>query len=848
MERAEVVVLEAPAGFGKTSLLRLWHERRAAAGEAVFWLTCDADDNDLGRFGAHLHAALASLGEPRPASKRDPGGAVAPIDTLIARIDELGAGAARFSVFIDEIEAIEDEAVVRLLVEFRRRVPPSGTLFVSGRRIPELQLARGRAEGRVLTLGAEDLRFCRNDAAELLRSITGTRVPDDVVTRAHERTEGWAAALHLAGLSLAGGGDVSEAVPFAESPVALSEYLAQEVLATQSPEIRQLLLRASVLDTVTAELCERVLGCDDAAALLARIERDNLLVTRTGAGEFRFHQLFRGFLARELARTAPQETEELHREAARWFTQRGDATKAIRHALASQDSAFAGGILEQHAQDLTAAGRLTTVVRGADALPRDTVRGRPRLAAYYAACLVGTFQHRRAAELIDELSAPEMLEQLDDDALGILLFAVPFQMILQERYAEALPVCDASIARLAPHDAQGRTALLNVRSVGLLHLHRYREVEAVEAEVRRLAAHATTYGQVYGECVSAMTDLAQGRLSAAHATFTTALQTAVAESSATSAPTAVAAAGLIETSYELGDSDAASDLLGRYLPTIDAVGAPDALIQAHVHHIRLAYRQRGYPEACTAINALKRLGYERDLGRLVACAGAEHSRLALLEGDLGAARRYLELAEAATPYVTLWDESGVTLRARILIAGGDPREAGALLAPELLRAAAGQRRRYALKLEVLAALAHDAAGETTRGLDALERCLAEAHRERFARIFLDEGPPVVDLLRELVATRRCGAVVRASAERLLDLVTADGGATAPADDFEPLSPRELEVLTLVAHGLSNQDIAERLVLSLPTVKTHVARILGKLAAKNRTEAVATARRRRFLAA
>lgn len=843
------VIVQAPAGFGKTSLLRALHRRRADRGEAVGWLSFDHEDNDPGRFLEHLVAALggspAADAPPRPLSGAS--ASLGRIDGVIARIDELRSCGRRFSVFLDEVETIHEDAVVGLLRELSQRLPAHGTLFIAGRRTPDLHLARQRAAGRVADVGPDRLRFSLGEAEDLLARLAGAGLSGDLVAGLHRRTEGWPAALHLAGLSLNSGTSRDEAITgFAGSSAELGGYLAEEVLATQPRRVRDFLLRASVFETIDAELCDEVLGVPDAASLLRRIQRDNLLLARLSGETFRLHGLFREFLQRELAHRHPDALPQIHRRAAEWFAQQDRMTPAIRHALASGDQDFAADLIEAYAQPLTAAGRLTTLIRAVERLPAAHLEARPRLRAYYATCLVGTFQHRRAEPLIAELGEPGALDPLDDEALGVVLFSIPFQLLLQDRFADVLPVCEDHLARLGPEATQARAGLMNVRNVSLLHLHRFREIEDAEVEVRRLAVGATTYGLVYAECIAGMSELAQGRPTHAAAIFDTALATAVEESSPTSAPTAMAAACLAGTRYEQGDLDGARELLDRYLPTITHVGIPDAVVLAHVQHVRLLYRRQGYVEACNAINQLKRLGYERDLLRLVATAGAEHSRLALLAGDAASARRYLELAEASAPYATLWDESGATLRARLLTAEGHPQDAIALLQAELRQPACVQRRRYALKLRIVLGTAQYAAGEVRAAFDTLEGCLLEARTETYIQIFADEGPPLVDLLRELLATRDCGRDLKTYILCLLEHADAAPPPVTAAREPEPLSRREFEVLTHMAEGHSNQAIAEALFLSLPTVKTHVARILGKLAAKNRTEAVAAARRHQLL--
>ena len=271
------------------------------------------------------------------------------------------------------------------------------------------------------------------------------------------------------------------------------------------------------------------------------------------------------------------------------------------------------------------------------------------------------------------------------------------------------------------------------------------------------------------------------------------------------------------------------------------------MIHAHVHHIRITHLRRGYAEACDAITQLKRLGYERDLPRVVAAAWAEHSRLALLRDDVAAAERYLQMAEANAAYTTLWDESSATLHARLLTAKGRARDALELLDAELAGLDTESCRRQALKLRIVRATVLKAAGAAREALALLATCVEDARREGHVRVLVDEGERVATLLRELLATRPGSAQGDAFIRSLLEHLDDEHRPPPEPDERrDALSRRELEVLGHLADGLSNQAIADALVISLPTVKTHVRSIMGKLAAKNRTEAVAAARRGRLL--
>jgi len=855
--RARLLLVQAPAGFGKTSLLRILDERRRSTGQHVAWLTLDSADNDPQRFLGYLEAALQrasdAAGLPVQASDAERIGEGVTLEAVLARVALLTQGPAMLSLTLDDFEVIDSEAVTGIVRDLLRLAPQNCRFSIGCRQAPNLPLSRLRSLGQVLDVGVDQLRLSVTEASQMLANILGETPQADTVSRLQQRTEGWAAALQLAALALGKRLDVEQYVDsFGATTSDLGGYLTEEVLARQPQDIRNLLMKSSILDALCPELCDEVCGIANSAELLRRIQHDNLFLFPLDAtGQwFRYHKLFAQFLQQELREQHAGLQPELHKRAAAWYAQRGNKTSAMEHALLSGDQHYAGSLGDEYAANLAASGRLVTVIGWAERLPREVLDLNLRLKVYYAVSLVATFQHRKATPLLEELGHPEVTGRLDPETHGILMFGVCLQLLLQDRFDEALATAERSIGQLDGTQPLPLHALMNTRAVCLLHLHRYSEVEDQQARVRGLAAGISTYGLVYAECLLGISELAQGRLRSATAVFAAGLSTATGEASANSAPAAMASACLADACYEAGELEQAGSLLQRHLSTIAHMGITDIVLQAHVVHARLAYWQGGYEQACQRLNDLKRLGYERDLPRVVGAAWAEQCRMALLQDDIPSATRYAQMAETQAPYTSLWEESSATLRARLLIAQGKGREATSLLQAEIRQADTQGRRRYVLKLGLLLALAQQRARQATEALKTLAAAVELGARESFLGVFIDEGPALALLLRELRATRELAEPSKAFVDRLLPIMEgATVGAAAEQDADDPqqrLSRREFEVLALIAEGLSNQAITEKLSLSLATVKSHVANIMAKLGAKSRSEAVAIARRRNLL--
>ena len=378
-----VIVISAPAGFGKTALLAEWTLRRSVA-----WLSLDAGDNDPARFWRHAIAALDRvrpgiaervaplLGPPTPPSFE--GLVTALINELAGEADEGEA-----VLILDDYHEIDSQAVHASLTFLLEHRPPELRLVLTSRADPPLPLARLRAGGQLAELRAADLRFTTEEAAALLREAVGPDqvLPDASVVALATRTEGWAAGLQLAALSLQGQSDVADFVTtFSGSHRYVLDYLTEEVLERQTAQVRGFLLETSVLDRLSSELCDAVTGRSDSQAMLDAIDRANLfLVPLDDVRDWwRYHHLFADLLRARLQQQQPDRAPELHRNAAVWYAQNGLADDAIRHALAAGDAVWAARLIEQ-LFDALFLREGTTLQRWLSALPAEVVGSRPRL-------------------------------------------------------------------------------------------------------------------------------------------------------------------------------------------------------------------------------------------------------------------------------------------------------------------------------------------------------------------------------------------------------------------------------------------------------------------------------------
>jgi len=384
---ARLVLVSAPAGFGKSTLLADWLRRvnvRAA------WLSLDAHDNDIVRFARYLAAATAHLADgPADAAEFDARSFDAEL-ALAGIVDNLAAIEDGAVLVLDDYHVIEEPAIHRLVASLVERLPPKARLAIATRADPPLRLARLRARGELLEVRAEDLRFTAAEAAELLRSA-GLELASSDVEVLTDRTEGWAAVLRLAAISLRGRPDQAALLKqFGASHRYILDYVVEEVVAGLPPEDQGFLLRTSILDRLCGPLCDAVAGGADGQARLEALEQANLLIIPLDDERrwYRYHALFAEILRARLRTLHPDEIAGLHARASAWHEARGDDDEAIGHARRSGDLERTGRIVAVASARHISAGELSTVRRWLDALPSEVVRGHAQLSASYAWCLL----------------------------------------------------------------------------------------------------------------------------------------------------------------------------------------------------------------------------------------------------------------------------------------------------------------------------------------------------------------------------------------------------------------------------------------------------------------------------
>jgi LuxR family transcriptional regulator, maltose regulon positive regulatory protein len=865
----------APAGFGKTSLLGDWARRSR---QPVAWLSLDGGDSDPTRFWRYVAAALDQLrpGVGQRVEALFQGGQPPLEAVLTVLVNELVQGSEAVVLVLDDYHLIEGPAVHQSLELLLERLPSQLRLVLASRADPPLPLARLRAGGQLTELREADLRFTREEAAELLRTAVGTELSEAAVTALGDQTEGWVAGLQLAALSLKGQDDVGAFVEgFSGGHRYVLDYLTEEVLDRQPQKLRAFLLETSILERLSGPLCDAVTGRSDSQELLEQAERANLFLHPLDEvrGWWRYHHLFADLLRARLQQEQPPDrVEELHRAAAAWHQAQGLADQAIGHALAADDATWAARLIEGQIDARILRWEGLTLQRWLAALPAELVASRPRLSLAQArlALIRGELEaiegpldaaERRVADAAEEPFEPSVGRAAS--MMANLPAAIALERAgLAHLRGDATQMATSARRALAALD-EGEW-MLEWFTRWYLAVAEWVAGRLVEAEAAltsgiagwRAASQRAPAAAALGYHGLGLVQRDRGRLEAALATYREALAVVGEPDGPAPQLAGVAFAGMAGVLYERGELDAALEYATDGIALCRQLAYTPPLAHGLVTLARIRQAQGDPAGALDALREAEWVGPSEAVVGLLNPVPAQRARLALTQGDVDTAVGWVRArglgAEDDPGYPR---EREYLVLVRVLLAQQAPEQALELLERLHARAATQGRTGSLIEIHALQALARSADGDQPGALTALAEALALAAPEGYLRVFVDEGPPMAALLRQLLAGRRQEASAAAAPPRdhlacLVDAFEQAGlpvrhpvrhGGVVVAGLVEPLSPRELEVLRLLATGATNRAVAKELVVTVDTVKRHVSHLFGKLEVANRTQAVARAR-------
>ena len=890
----KLTLISAPPGFGKTTLVGNWIRQRESSGSSsegiehsagktrTAWLSLDVEDSDPERFWRYVIAALRAgdidvgedLSEALEATQPPSNETI--LTLLINQLDtpqSTSAGIPPDVLVLDDYHQITSDEIHEGLNFLIDHQPRTLHVVIATRSDPPLHLPLRQGRGEVTQIRASDLSFSREESELFLNSSMGLGLSAPDIAALEGRTEGWIAGLQLAALSLQNQEDKHAFVSgFAGDNRYIADYLVDEVLRAQPQHVQDFLLHTSVLDRLSAPLCEAITGRSESRAILVSLEQGNLFLAPldTQREWYRYHQLFKDLLDERLRHSiGPSEVKKLHERAYDWYLTRGDLIEAIEHALSAADFHRVADLIEEHAQEVFAQHRLNTLSRWLASLPDEILGKRPVLNTILAWALVATGRFdeaENAAKAIEksvgvrvEEVQPEGWLELDTSVRSVLIeatvirsviainaFDIPSTIKLSQLVSPYLRDDSQLFAFNQPKDLRTVVAF----NTGIAY-----ELTGDGAKAERSLVEAVDLSietSNFNVLPAAIAHLAQlqvirGYLHEAGATYERAIRMSAEHSEWPSPLTASAHIGLGRLRYEWNDLDRARAQITAGMELAERWNLAEGFVAGYVGLAKL-YQAQGDREAAIGAldEAVHRLS-QPNTAVFLPAVKAYRARLWIDQGNLTAATRWKRESNLDTnAEPQFMSEVDNLVLARLLLAQESWEAASEYISRLLAFAEEGERYGRVIEMHILRSLALEGLTDVSGADGALSKALTLAEPHGYTRLFVDERSQLAGPLYRIAA----GEVQSNYANQLLDVINAEGLlpsdlATEPvgkqARYVEPLSDREIEVLECISEGLSNREIGQRLSISLSTVKTHTRNIYGKLDVKNRTQAVAKSR-------
>jgi LuxR family maltose regulon positive regulatory protein len=867
-----LILVSAPAGFGKTTLLAEWV---AQAGLPVAWLSLDAGDNDPNRFLGYVIAALniALAGGERAicATAQSMLQSVQPLPIqtiLVAFINDLTSISTPFALVLDDYQFITGPAVHEALTFILEHLPPHVHLVIASRVDPSIPLHRLRAAQRLLEIRTEDLRFTFDETSAFMNTVMELPLSEENISTLNGRTEGWIVGLQMAALSMQGMTDYSAFIQdFGGSHRYILEYLIEEVLNRQPEKLQAFLLQTSVLDQLCAPLCDAVLAEEyNSQAILEYLDRSNLFFTpldQVGRW-YRYHHLFADLLQARLLHSQPELIRTLHLRASQWYEGAGLPEEAIQHAFAAKELELAAGLVERSAIDILSRGEMSSLLKLFEALPEDLVLGRPMLCILHAWALTFAGRFDQVEPRLQQAKGRFQPGETTPDARRVLGSIAILRGLIADYQGNIEIAIELALQadRLLPEENLAERSIIPfVLGDGYSATG---ELDKAEGAFEKIKQIGYASGNLWTISVAlhklALVKVLQGRLRAARDLYQEAIMLASKRGGQQYGSMGAIYVGMSDLSREWNELEAARRAITQAIQNMEHWPNPTNLVSSYVILARIGLSQG---EIEIAADALKKAEEISNTGQIFPITRktmeACRVRLWLVKGDLAAADQWAKekrleerdhAADRKIDYVCELEWIGM---ARLHIARGELERALGLLTILAQAAEAAGRNGRQVEILILTALALHGSGRTTEALNVLMKSLALAEPEGFMRLFLDEGRPMAELLQ--ACNKRVEGSLKAYTQKLLDalnMMPTSGPVEIPAASHsarplvEPLTGREIEVLHLLATGLSNREVAERLILSEGTIKTHTHNLYGKLGVQSRTQAIARANELKLL--
>jgi len=877
--RGPLTLITAPAGFGKTTLVAssITSSRRPVA-----WLSLDKNDNQEGRFLSYLVAALQEIdhkiGSEGAQLMATPKQAQSEA-ILISLINDLDRANTEIILVLDDYQYISSQAVHDEMTFILEHCPNTLHMVIATRSDPPLPLARLRARGQMAELRAADLRFTESEATHFLNEVMGLDLDAKAVAVLEKRTEGWVAGLQMAALSMRDRKDLHGFIEgFSGTNRYILDYLLEEVLANQTPEIQRFLLNTSILERLTAPLCDFLLGMDktpefgdarvplsisltnhQSAAVLEYLERVNLFLVPLDDERrwYRYHHLFADLLHTRLQQThSSEEVNRLHTRAAQWYEQNGYAYEAIHYASLTSNNEWVERLIEQNYMEMFQRKDSASIRAWTGELSKDLILKSPKLSIHEAMSRSWHGELAEADLLLKEAKKCLLAEASTSETqalLGHLAYVQSRVTAMRGDFHQAIQLGLTARESTPPSNQ----ALLG--GIGVMLGYGYfldgdfeNAAQTLTETIHSGVASGAVNTTIGAYCVLARLYALRGQLHRSYELYQAAEKFAYDMGGRHRGALSIIDVGFANVFYEKNDLETAITHVKQGLEFIHLWGKADDIALAHTIHSLIQQAQGNTTGALESIEkgsqVIRTSGIFSEAREAVVTA---EIRLRLAQGDSLAVSTWMNAHEKNLHTENSFrfeNELAHLTLVQIYLAQKRLGEAEELLSRLEANAQSSGRVGRLIQMIILKALTMHRMGDIEHAVVALTKGLALSEPEGFLRFFLDEGQPMRVLLALWLSYSNSSSL-RYFAIHLLsqfdsksDSVSAVPEKASPTRDLlEPLSPRELEVLDLIALGNTNKEIAQQLIVAPGTVKAHTASIYRKLNVANRTEAVARAR-------
>lgn len=827
----KLTLISAPAGYGKSTLAIQWLSQLNLP---AAWLSLDENDNDLARFASYLGASITIIdtrveikldglirSQQRPAL-------VEFVTLFVNNIINLGQSCL---LVLDDLQFITNQELHDFLSLFIDYQPLNLHLVIVSREDPALPISRLRANGELLEIRQADLSFSIEEVSKFIKSDAGLNLSEEEIRILTERTEGWAVGLQMAAISMGQVVDVAEFIKsFSGSNRFILDYLFDEVLGRLDSDVQKFLLDTSILDNLCCSLCEAVTETNQCYGILRYIERANLfIISQDEQGVwYRYHTLFRDLLSHRLRITRPEVEKSLHLRASNWFELNGYPFQAIQHAIRAEDWEHSSQLMLIESNQMLRNGEVSTLLGLFSRLPEPEIISRPELCLDYVWPLILIGQLEKAESLLKQV---ESLADQPPDFLGKVSAAYAYIARSRGDTEETIKYSQQALKNMPADDDSTRSIIeLNL---GIACWHNGQLSESEEAFIssfQQARKSQNQYAEITSSFFLARIKASRGKLYEAYQDYLPLLEI---PAEIPILALAFLDAGILH--YEWNNLDQFEYFLQRSIELSKRTRAGEFQIGGHTQLARILLYQNKKIEATRELNKADHLIMEYQVGpHTLARNAALHVEFALLEGDLPGAIKWLDKAGDRANAHNFYPFLGL-VRAKVLIAEGNLQQARLYLEKCIKNAdkASWVYGKLAAQLQLVTIIEPSQAA-----FELLKSVILRVESQSFIQSFVEIGLPLLPLIRDAV----CQGVAPEYAGKIMQAIESNRGiSTASNSLVEALSGREIEVLRLVAAGMTNRQIADHMIVSLGTVKTHVHHIYGKLDVLNRAQAIRRAR-------